>query len=157
MNPYPCLLFVLIFFSGFQAKAQFILGKSEIGLASFYASKFHGKRTSFGERFNNKEFTAAHRTLPHNTMVEVTNPANNKKVIVRINDRGPYGHRRLIDLSKAAAKDLEIIGHGVAEVTLRVIGIEGMVLFDSTETQENVGLNPKFASTKNRVADEQKR
>jgi rare lipoprotein A len=156
MSPYPCLLFVLFLFSGFQTKAQLILGKSEIGLASFYASKFQGKRTSFGERFNNKEFTAAHRTLPHNTMVEVTNPANNKRVIVRINDRGPFGHRRLIDVSKAAAKELEIVGHGVAEVTLRVIGIEGMVLMDSTETQENVGLT-ELLSAQNRVADDKKR
>lgn len=157
MNTYPCLLFALLLFAGSEVKAQYILGKSEIGLASFYASRFHGKRTSFGERFNNKEFTAAHRSLPHDTMVEVTNPNNNKKVIVRINDRGPYGHRRLIDLSKAAAKHLGILGHGVAEVSLRVIGIEGMVLLDTEGLSAPSDSISQLVSTKNGSPNDRER
>lgn len=86
------------------------------GEASYYADKFNGRRTASGERFSNNEMTAAHRTLPFGTMVMVTNPANGKEVVVRVNDRGPFIRGRVIDVSKAAARKLELIGPGVAPV-----------------------------------------
>ena len=88
------------------------------GMASWYGK---GQMTASGERFNRHEMTAAHRTLPFGTLVRVTNTRNGKSVVVRINDRGPYGHGRIIDLSEAAAKKLDMIDAGVAPVTLEVI------------------------------------
>lgn len=76
------------------------------GRASYYHNKLHGRRTANGERYNKKLLTAAHRTLPFNTKVKVTNRRNGKWVIVRINDRGPYSRRYLLDLSYRAAKHL---------------------------------------------------
>lgn len=120
------------------ASAQ-LLGKEEKGKASFYAKMFDGRTTSLGEKFNQKEYTAAHRSLPFNTMVEVTNVSNKRSVIVRINDRGPYHHSRLIDLTRAAAQYLGITGAGVANVHLRVVGMEGMVLLGKNEIITDTG------------------
>ncbi len=89
--------------------------------ASFYADKFHGQKTANGETFNMYEYTAAHRTLPFNTFVKVTNLANGKSVIVRINDRGPFTKDREIDLSKAAAIQLDMIQNGTAQVSIEII------------------------------------
>lgn len=91
------------------------------GIASYYADKFHKKITANGETFNMNGFTAAHRTLPFNTVVEVTNTTNGRKVTVRINDRGPYLRNRVIDLSKGAAEILGIIEDGTANVSLQII------------------------------------
>ena len=88
------------------------------GMASWYGES---QTTASGERFDKHAMTAAHRTLPLGTMVRVTNQRNGKSVIVRINDRGPYGHGRIIDLSEAAARKLDMIDAGVAPVTLEVI------------------------------------
>lgn len=88
------------------------------GMASWYGES---QTTASGERFDKHALTAAHRTLPLGTMVRVTNQRNGKSVIVRINDRGPYGHGRIIDLSEAAARQLDMIDAGVAPVTLQVI------------------------------------
>lgn len=79
---------------------------SEAGMASWYGPGFHGKRTASGERYNMYAMTAAHRTLPFGTTVRVTNLKNNKSVVVRINDRGPFKAGRVIDLSKAANQAL---------------------------------------------------
>ena len=79
-------------------------GEIWYGNASWYGSKFHGKKTSSGEKFNKRELTAAHRFLPFNTKVLVTNLKNKKSVVVRINDRGPFIDNRIIDLSEEAAK-----------------------------------------------------
>jgi len=95
------------------------------GKASFYSKRFEGKKTAFGEVFTNSEFTAAHRTLPHNTLLELTNPKNGNNVVVRVNDRGPWVKHHMIDISQAAAKELGIIQHGVAVVEARVVGSEG--------------------------------
>lgn len=92
------------------------------GKASFYASKFDGRRTFFGERVDSKAFEAAHRTLPLNTLVEITNLANNRAVVVRINDRGPFSKGRIVDITRAAAKALGMIHQGVANVKIRVLG-----------------------------------
>ena len=89
--------------------------------ASYYADKFHGRKTSSGEIFNMYSLTAAHKTLPFNTIVKVTNLRNGKSVNVRINDRGPFVPGREIDLSKAAAVKLGMIGTGTATVSLEII------------------------------------
>src|SRR3954463_15362331 len=92
---------------------------TEAGRASFYADKFEGRKTSNGEIFKQRKKTAAHRTLPFGTRVTVTNLTNGKTVKVRINDRGPFVSGRTIDLSKKAAKKLDMVNAGVAEVELK--------------------------------------
>ncbi len=94
---------------------------SQIGLASWYGGKFHGRLTASGEVFNTNDFTAAHKTLPFGTIVRVTNLDNGKSVVVRINDRGPFVAGRVIDLSRAAASAIGMIGKGVAHVKLDII------------------------------------
>lgn len=89
------------------------------GLASWYGES---QMTASGERFDRHAYTAAHRSLPFGTRVRVTNQHNGRSVVVRINDRGPYGgHGRIIDLSEAAARDLHMIDAGVVPVTLEVM------------------------------------
>ena len=88
----------------------------ETGVASWYGPKFHGKLTASGEVFNQEKFTAAHQTLPWGSRVKVTNLANGKSVDVRINDRGPFGKGRIIDLSRAAARALGMVGRGITTV-----------------------------------------
>jgi len=96
-------------------------GYDRRGIASWYGRKFHGRLTASGEPYNMYAMTAAHRTLPLPTFVEVTNLRNGRHVIVRVNDRGPFARNRLIDLSYAAAKKLKIVGHGTAPVEVRAI------------------------------------
>ena len=94
-----------------------VAGKyKERGIASWYGKKFHGQRTSVGEVYDMYAMTAAHPTLPLPSYARVTNPANQRTVIVRVNDRGPFLHERVIDLSFTAAHKLGIIGNGSAEV-----------------------------------------
>lgn len=94
-----------------------VLGR---GSASFYASKFHGRRTASGERFDSTALTAAHRTLPFGSRLRVTNVATGKSVVVRVNDRGPFHGSRIIDVSRAAADELGLVtrGHGTVEIAL---------------------------------------
>ena len=94
----------------------------EDGVASWYGPGFHGKTTANGEKFNTNHFTAAHRTAPFGTRIKVVNTSNGKSVIVRINDRGPYAKNRIIDLSQAAARELDMIEKGTASVTLFLLG-----------------------------------
>jgi len=101
------------------------VGDTFRGVSSWYGPNFHGKLTSNGERFNMWAMTAAHKTLPMNTIVKVTNRRNGKSTVVRINDRGPFVSTRIIDLSKAAASKIGMIGTGTAPVTLTVLGFEG--------------------------------
>lgn len=91
------------------------------GEAAYYADSFAGRRTASGERFNPHAMTAAHRRLPLGSRVRVTNLTNRRQVVVRINDRGPFTRGRVIDLSPAAARQLQMIRAGVAPVTLQVI------------------------------------
>lgn len=93
----------------------------EKGIASWYGSKFHGRRTSSGEPYDMYAMTAAHKTLPLPSYLEVTNLNNGRKVIVKVNDRGPFHDNRLIDLSYTAAKKLGIVGHGTGLVAIRAI------------------------------------
>lgn len=88
------------------------------GTASYYGKAHHGKRTASGERFNQNALTAAHRTLAFGTRVRVTNLDNGRSVVVRINDRGPFGRGRIIDVSKAAAEQLNMLRSGTAPVRL---------------------------------------
>lgn len=90
----------------------------EEGVASWYGPKFHGRLTANGERYDMYGLTAAHRTLPFNTMLRVENLDNGKSVVVRVNDRGPFAKNRIIDLSKKAAQEIDMIGNGTANVEL---------------------------------------
>jgi rare lipoprotein A len=98
----------------------------ETGIASWYGKKFHGQHTSIGEIYDMYGMTAAHPTLPIPSYARVTNTANKKSVIVRINDRGPFLHERIIDLSYTAAHKLGIIGSGSAEVEVESLSAEGV-------------------------------
>ncbi len=96
-------------------------GTTLTGVASWYGPGFHGKRTSSGERYDMDRLTAAHKTLPFGTLVEVRNLDNGRSVQVRINDRGPHVKRRIIDLSRAAAEAIAMVGPGTARVALKVL------------------------------------
>lgn len=96
-------------------------GGSETGKASYYGQAHHGKRTASGERFDQHALTAAHRTLPFGTRVRVTNLNNERSVVVRINDRGPFVRGRIIDLSRAAAERLDMLRAGVVPVRLQAL------------------------------------
>jgi rare lipoprotein A len=97
-------------------------GSLSRGTASWYGPKFNGRRTANGERYDMHKLTAAHPSLPFGTLVQVTNLDNGKQVVVRINDRGPFGRRRVIDLSYAAARELGMVGPGTAHVELALAG-----------------------------------
>lgn len=96
-------------------------GYKERGVASWYGKKFHGHKTSNGETYNMYAMTAAHKSLPLPSYVQVTNLANGRKVIVRVNDRGPFHGGRVIDLSYAAASKLDMLGQGTANVEVEAI------------------------------------
>lgn len=93
----------------------------EVGMASYYGKALQGKRTASGERFDRHALTAAHRTLPFGSRVKVTNLVNGRSVVVRINDRGPFTGDRVIDLSEAAARELQFLGNGTTRVRLEVL------------------------------------
>ena len=96
-------------------------GKTQTGTASWYGSKYHGRKSSNGEIYNKNKLTAAHPSLPFGTEVKVTNLSNNQSVVVRITDRGPFKGRRIIDLSEAAARKIDMIRSGVATVKMEVL------------------------------------
>lgn len=95
---------------------------TQTGKASYYADKFQGRKTTSGEPYDKRKFTAAHKTLPFNTIVKITSKKNSKSVIVRVNDRGPHVKGRIVDLSRIAADRIDLVKHGIASVTLTVIG-----------------------------------
>ena len=107
-------IFTLIFFYALcpDAYAQYL----EVGKASYYGKKFHGRKTASGEIYHSEKLTAAHRSLPFGTLVKVMNPKNGKCVTVRVNDRGPYAKGRIIDLSHAAAREIGLLSAGVMNV-----------------------------------------
>ncbi|MFD2036259.1 septal ring lytic transglycosylase RlpA family protein [Belliella marina] len=107
-----CIILVCIFSSCSQKATQ-------SGKASYYHDKYHGKQTSSGEKYRKSKLTAAHKTLPFGTKVKVINQSNGKSVKVRINDRGPFVGGRIIDLSKRAAKQIDMIDAGVADVKIK--------------------------------------
>lgn len=112
-------LFILTFilFSGIIQKTF----SQQIGKASYYSDRFEGLATASGEKYQQAMFTAAHKTLPFGTIVEVTNLKNNKTATVKINDRGPHIKGRIIDLSRAAAEEIDLIRPGVIDVSIRVV------------------------------------
>jgi|GEM_PF-3024506 rare lipoprotein A len=95
--------------------------KSFEGLASFYGKEFNGKTTANGDVFNSRYYTCAHRTLPFGTLIQIENPRNGKKVIVKVNDRGPFVGERVIDLSREAARKLGLIQHGVSDIKAKIL------------------------------------
>lgn len=114
------LVGIFIFLSINMSLSALSLYKNDV-TASFYAEKFHGKRTSNGEIFNMNDLTCAHKSLPFNTILKVTNLSNGKSVQVRVNDRGPFVAGREIDLSKAAAKKIGMITSGTAKVKIQIV------------------------------------
>ncbi len=108
-------------FSPLAAVAGGDTGFKQKGVASYYADRFHGRKTASGKRYNKQALTAAHKTLPLGTKVRVTNLKNGESVDVEINDRGPYVKGRVIDLSKEAARELRMVGSGLAQVRLEII------------------------------------
>ncbi len=115
MNFYSILLFFMFSFGNGEALY------TANGKATYYADRLHGQRTASGERYNKTQLTAAHRTLPFNTYVEVTNLTNGKTVIVKVNDRLPKNSLAIIDLSRAAAKEIDLLRAGVAKVTIKEV------------------------------------
>ena len=114
--------FILIIFFALNISAFATgKGKTQTGTASWYGTKYHGRKSSNGEIYNKNKLTAAHPSLPFGTEVKVTNLANNKSVIVRITDRGPFKGRRLIDLSEAAAREIDMIRSGLAKVAMEIL------------------------------------
>jgi len=103
-------------------------GFKQEGIASWYGTKFHGRKTSSGEPYNMYAMTAAHKTLPLPTYVEVTHKGNGRKIILKVNDRGPFHEGRIIDLSYAAARKLGITATGTGPVSLRVINTSALDL-----------------------------
>lgn len=112
MNYRKTLLFIIIIFTGFTPVAA----QTRRGKASYYSKKATGARTASGERLHHDSLTCAHRTYPFGTMLKVTNLSNNKEVVVRVTDRGPLRHGRIIDLSWGAAQALGMLSQGVAMV-----------------------------------------
>ncbi|ADK79697.1 septal ring lytic transglycosylase RlpA family protein [Sediminispirochaeta smaragdinae] len=121
---FPSLLLFLLLFPGnlFSQPRVADIEAKQVGFASWYGGKFQGRKTANGEVFDTNKLTAAHKTLPFGTLVRVTNLDNDKSVEVRINDRGPFVEGRIIDLSRAAAEAIDMVGRGIAKVSLEVIG-----------------------------------
>ncbi len=103
------------------------------GNASYYARKFEGRKTANGEKYRRRLLTAAHRKLPFNTKVKVSNPKNGRWVIVRINDRGPYHRKRIIDLSERAARHLGIFGRGFSKVIIQEVPDSAQVWINQSQ------------------------
>lgn len=136
--------FLLVFLFGFWAtlaEAQVDSLFIQEGTASFYGSKFHGKRTASGEIFHLDSLTAAHKRLPLGTVVRVINQKNGLAVVVRINDRLPYYSKRQIDLSRAAATRIEMIQDGLANVRIEAVDLDQLdKLVEYYADKEHLGL-----------------
>ena len=111
----------------------------QTGIASWYGDDFHGKNTADGEIYDMHKLTAAHQTLPFHTMVEVENLENGEKVLVRINDRGPFLKNRIIDLSLQAAQRLAMTDKGTAAVNIRLLRWNGALLSTDSAIADNAG------------------
>jgi len=119
------------------------VGYVQRGTASYYAEDFHGKKTANGEKFDMNALTAAHPRIRFNTMLKVTNSENGKTVMVRINDRGPYVGGRILDLSKAAAKQLDMVKNGTTAISAEVVRVEDIpTIEDITKRKEETKKQP---------------
>ena len=107
--------------TGTDTQAAALRGNAQSGMASYYHDRFHGRRTASGAAYNKNALSAAHRTLPLGSQVRVTDSHSGRSVVVQINDRGPYARGRVIDLSRAAASEIGLVGKGVAKVNLEVL------------------------------------
>lgn len=136
----------LLCFSFFYASAQKV-GDKYSGIASYYADYFHGRTTASGEVFSQDSMTAASRTLPFGTIVKVTNQRNNKSIVVKINDRGPFVDGRIIDLSYIAAEQLDFIAQGLAPVTVEIIGNQPIII----ASRNNAIVKPQTSGRNNHV------
>lgn len=117
----------------------------QTGLASWYGPGFAGRLTANGEVFDPSQLTAAHKELPFNTLVRVTNQWNQRSVVVRINDRGPFRPGRIIDLSRAGAEAIGMIGAGVAQVTVEVLTLpEGVVRIETDGSLQGFEVKSRF-------------
>ena len=103
------------------SSAKVAPGSTQVGIASYYADKFHGRKTANGERFDQNALTAAHKTLPLGTKVRVTRVKTGQSVVLHINDRGPFIKGRIIDLSRRAARKLGIIKRGLGKVHVEIV------------------------------------
>jgi len=112
-------LVAFLLLAGCSTSGRFV--SSETGQASWYGGKHHGRPTASGEPFNQHALTAAHRSLPFGSRVQVTNLRNERRVVVRINDRGPFTRGRIIDLSRGAAQQLDMLRDGVVPVQLQLL------------------------------------
>ena len=121
-----------------------VLGAKETGQASWYGDPYHGRRTSNGEIYDMDQMTAAHLRLPFGTWVRVTNLQNGLRTDVRINDRGPFVKNRIIDLSREAARRIEMIGPGTARVRLEVIALPGTQPGQPHRTESDCNENPAY-------------
>lgn len=135
--PHKIFVFLLLV-SPFTLFAQ--TGYVQEGKASFYADKFEGRTTASGERYSHAKSTCAHLTLPFGTLVRVTNLANSKSVVVRVNDRGPFVPNRIIDLSRSAADKLGFTQDGIADVRIEAIDTEGNAI---TQPEVEIIQRPK--------------
>ena len=111
-----------------------LCAQTQKGKASYYSKRMTGARTSSGERLHHDSLTCAHRTHPFGTMLRVTNLNNGREVVVRVTDRGPHGRGRIIDLSWAAAKALDILDHGVVMVRVEVVSGQDGIPYRREET-----------------------
>ncbi|MEY3416244.1 MAG: hypothetical protein RL060_355 [Bacteroidota bacterium] len=118
---FSILCFILALFTNVSLAQK---SYKKTGYCSYYAENLHGHKTSSGERLHIKRKTAAHKSLPFNTLVKVINLENGRTTVVRVNDRGPYSHKRIIDVSKIAAIELGLLGSGTAKVKIEVIGFD---------------------------------
>jgi len=117
---YCLFLFLIIQFNVVFSQKNY----NKTGMASYYADKFEGRKTASGEIYKHSKLTAAHRTLPFGTKLKITNLKNGKSVIVRVNDRGPFVKGRIVDLSKRAAMQIDLIKAGVAKVRVEQVGVK---------------------------------
>lgn len=154
------LLFsVLTLTSG--TNADLIMGTQYKGLASYYGKGFHGKRTANGEIMSKHALTCAHKTLPFGTMLEVVNPRNNSSVVLRVNDRGPYSGKRIIDVSEKAALELGMVHHGVIQVVATIVGKNGEVYINRSPPSSNLlkvdSFTPRVQTKEQEILLRQKR
>jgi len=129
---------------------------TETGLASYYDDSFHGRKTASGEKYDKNKLTAAHKTLPFGTKVKIYNPANKKSVEVVINDRGPYIKGRVIELSKKAAQQIDLIKAGVAKVQITVLGKSASPAVATKSTKSTKSTATKLKATASKTKSSSK-
>jgi rare lipoprotein A len=118
-------LIALVFLASADVQARVAPGYTQAGTASYYHDRFHGRRTASGTRYNKNALSAAHKTLPLGSKVKVTDSRTGRSVVVKINDRGPFVKGRVIDLSRAAAREIGLTKKGLAKVKVEVLSVPG--------------------------------